>query len=324
MNPNSNQYARYPLGTTELKFSPIGLGTWQFSQGKGMIGKFWPTLSNTSIHDIVHTALDSGINWFDTAQAYGGGQSERALSDALNALKISPPEAFIATKWWPVLRSSRSLEATITHRLQQLRGWPITLYQIHQPYSRSTIALQMKSMAILLDQGFIQCAGVSNFSAAQMTEAYKALRAHGHSLVSNQVRYNLLDRRVENNDILLAAEDLGITIIAYSPLAQGILTGKFHGGLAKPRGFRKWDPRFRTAQLDQSAHIIRLLQTLGEKYQVGPAEVALNWLIGHPSQRVMAIPGATSTTQALQNAHAMQWTLSSSDRSALDHTSVSA
>ena len=74
MNPNSNQYARYPLGTTELKFSPIGLGTWQFSQGKGMIGKFWPTLSNTSIHDIVHTALDSGINWFDTAQAYGGGQ----------------------------------------------------------------------------------------------------------------------------------------------------------------------------------------------------------------------------------------------------------
>ncbi|PSR26165.1 MAG: aldo/keto reductase [Sulfobacillus benefaciens] len=306
------------LGSSDRFVSAIGLGTWQFSQGHGLIGKFWPSLDNNTIREIVKAAHSGGINWFDTAEAYGRGQSEYALSQALNDLQIPHNDALIATKWWPLLRSSRSLESTIHERLQRLQGWPITLYQIHQPYSTSSIADQMTSMARLLDLGLIQQAGVSNFSASQMTAAYRALKAHGHTLSSNQVRFNLLDRRIETNGVLSAAQDLGMTIIAYSPLAQGLLTGKFHNGSTSLKGFRRFTPQFSSRGLAKTSSLIHVLDTLAAKYQVTMAEVALNWLITTPGQFVTAIAGATSQAQASQNAHAMTWKLTASDRSALD------
>ncbi len=312
---------RCRLGGSSRFVSAIGLGTWQFSQGHGLIGKFWPTLDNNTITGIVKTAISGGINWFDTAEAYGGGQSEHALSQSLNDLQILHNDAMVATKWWPLFRASQSLESTIEKRLHHLQGWPIALYQIHQPYSKSSIADQMASMARLLDLGLIQQAGVSNFSASQMTEAYRALKAHGHILASNQVRFNLLDRRIETNGVLSAAQDLGMTIIAYSPLAQGLLTGKFHSRSTPLRGFRRLSPQFSARGIAKTASLIYALDTLAAKYHVSMAEVALNWLITTPGQFVTAIAGATSSVQAEQNAHAMRWSISASDRSALDHVS---
>lgn len=316
--PSREQAPRYRLGDSTTFLSPIGLGTWQFSQGRGMIGKFWPSLSDDAVTDIVKHALLGGINWFDTAEAYGRGQSERALAHALSALEVPAGQALIATKWWPVLRSSQSLERSVQERRALLQERPITLYQIHQPYSRSPIAAQMAAMARLIDRGLIQHAGVSNFSAQQMAEAHRALKAHGYRLVSNQVRYNLLDRQVETNGVLETAQNLGISIIAYSPLAQGLLTGKFHFGSARPRGVRRWDPHFRAAYLHKTEPLLRCVQAIAEANQVTPAQVALNWLITTPGQCVLAIPGATSVEQASQNAAAMLWTLSASDRAALD------
>jgi aryl-alcohol dehydrogenase-like predicted oxidoreductase len=112
-----------------------------------------------------------------------------------------------------------------------------------------------------------------------------------------------------------------MTIIAYSPLAQGLLTGKFHTGSTPLRGFRRFAPQFSSRGLAKTASLIHTLDTLAAKYQVTMAEVALNWLITTPGQFVTAIAGATSSTQAAQNAHAMRWSLSTSDRSALDHVS---
>lgn len=309
------------LGESDIWISPIGLGTWQFSQGHGLVGKFWPRLDGALILSIVKEALNHGIDWFDSAEVYGGGRSEEVLGEALRELKVSFDSVFIATKWWPLLRSATHLEQSVPIRRAALGQWPIMLYQIHQPYSRSTIDQQMESMARLLDRGLIKHAGVSNFSLRQMLKAHRALKSHGHRLVSNQVRYHLLDRRMESNGILAAAEDLGMSIIAYSPLAQGLLTGKFHENNRVPWGMRKLDPHFGLAYINRTRPLINALQAIAEAYQVTPGQVALNWIIARPGGRILAIPGATRVSQAAQNADAMGWRLSTSDRQALDHES---
>lgn len=312
---------RYGLGQTQTRLSPIGLGTWQFSQGQGMVGKFWPRLAPALIMSIVDEAINHGIDWFDTAEVYGQGRSEEALATALDDLHVLPDAVHIATKWWPVLRSARHLETSAQKRLLRLHKRPITLYQIHQPYSHSSIPRQMEAMARLIDEGLITHAGVSNFSAQQMLQAYRALKAHGHTLVSNQVRYNLLDRRIETNGVMHAADDLGISIIAYSPLGQGILTGKFHDRHHVPAGLRRLSPQFRPGFLAKTQALIDALTEMAHSYQVTPSQVALNWIITRPGRGVFAIPGATRVSQAAQNAGAMGWHLSTSDRQALDHLS---
>ncbi len=316
-----NSAPRYRLGQSETWLSPIGLGTWQFSQGRGMVGKFWPRLEPALMMSIVEEALRHGINWFDTAEVYGKGKSEEALAEALEELGAPPERALIATKWWPVMRSASHLTRTIDERLRRLHGRPITLYQIHQPYSRSSIAKQMEAMARLIDAGHIQHAGVSNFSAAQMAEAHRVLKSHGHALASNQVRYHLLDRRIEENGLLAKAEELGISIIAYSPLAQGILTGKFHEPGTRVSGMRRMDPHFRPPALQASEPLIAALKELAGRYQVTPGQVALNWIITAPGDRIFAIPGATRVSQAAQNGGAMGWRLSAGDREALSDVS---
>lgn len=314
---------RYRLGSSDTYLSCIGLGTWQFSQGRGVVGKFWPTITPALILSIVEESLNHGVNWFDTAEVYGGGKSEEALAQALADLQVGNDEVCIATKWWPVLRSARHLQETIAERLNRLHGRPITLYQIHQPYSHSTIAQQMEAMARLIDAGLISHAGVSNFSARQMVEAYHALKTHGHTLVSNQVRYHLLDRRIERNGVMAAAQDLGISIIAYSPLAQGLLSGKFHDQRRQPGGMRRLDPRFRSGYLERIAPLVDALQGMARRYDVSPAQVALNWIITYPGNSVFAIPGARRVSQAVQNASAMSWRMTESDRMALSEVSAS-
>jgi len=135
------------LGRSELFLSALGLGCWQFSQGSGFIGRYWPALSETAIREIVAVSLAGGVNWFDTAEAYGRGQSERALARALESLGRSSGSVVVATKWWPVARTADSLTRTIGQRLGCLEPYPIDLYQIHQPYSLSSISKQMRAMA---------------------------------------------------------------------------------------------------------------------------------------------------------------------------------
>jgi aryl-alcohol dehydrogenase-like predicted oxidoreductase len=209
------------LGHTGMMVTPVGLGCWQFSKQKNLAGKFWADLDDYSIRKIVSLALEGGINWFDTAELYGNGESEKALSDALKTAGKKPGEVFIATKWSPLFRFSSNIHRTINNRINALSPYPIDLYQIHNPYGFSSIKNEVEAMADLLERGLIKSIGVSNFSARQMEVALKALDKRGITLASNQVRYNLLDRKIESNGILESAKKLGITIIAYSPLARG-------------------------------------------------------------------------------------------------------
>ncbi|QAY68443.1 aldo/keto reductase [Paenibacillus protaetiae] len=295
-----------------MLLSPLGLGTWQFSSGKGLIGKYWSPLEEELVQQIIKLSLEGGVNWFDTAEAYGGGESERVLAAALNKLEPLSAGASIATKWWPLLRSASHIPKTIDIRLQKLQGRPIDLYQIHQPFSFSKVSSEMKQMAKLAEAGKISHIGVSNFSAKQMYEADRTLRQFGLRLASNQVKYNLLDRRIERNGVLQAARELGCAIIAYSPLEQGLLTGKFHKNaelLSELSPLRKRAGGIKPSVLKRTQPLIDQLEQLADLYDVSPTQIALNWLIHSQGDTVFAIPGASKPHHAREIAEAMNFRL---------------
>ncbi|MFW9853014.1 MAG: aldo/keto reductase, partial [Candidatus Thorarchaeota archaeon] len=166
----------------DIKVTPIGLGVWQFSEGG-----FWSALPKKTMNAIVKTSLDEGVNWFDTAEAYGGGKSERNLSIALKAAGKKDGEIIIATKWNPALRRAKNILETIDERLYYLDGFSIDLYQIHNPLSLSSIKNQMKSIAKLVEKGKIKFVGISNFTTNMMRKAHEELEKNNVPLVSNQV-----------------------------------------------------------------------------------------------------------------------------------------
>lgn len=319
----NNQITLRNLGKSEIKITPIGLGCWQFSKQGNLAGKFWPSLGDELIRDVVRISIEGGINWFDTAEIYGQGASEKILAKSLVALGIKPGDVLIATKWWPIFRFASNIVKTIDERLGALQPFPIDLYQVHQPWGFSSEIAEMKAMAELVKTNKIRHVGVSNFSAKKMRSAWETLQKSGINLVSNQVQYSLLNRKIESNGVMATAIELGITIIAYSPLAQGLVTGKFHDKpeLLKNIGFRKYSSQFKPAGMEKSRPVAELVKKIAVKYNATPSQVALNWLIHFNGDTVVAIPGATRATHAAENTGAMKFRLSTEDLYLLDDVS---
>jgi len=311
------------LGRTGIMVSPIGLGCWQFSKQKNLAGKFWPVLEDKLIERIVTLSIEGGINWFDTAEIYGGGESEKALSKALKAAGKKPGEVIVATKWWPMFRFASNISKTINNRINLLDPYPVDLYQVHQPWSFSGENREMEKMAELVSRKLIKAVGVSNFPAQKMENSWEALQKFGIPLATNQVRYNLLHRKIESNGVMDRAKKLGISIIAYSPLAQGLVTGKFHDNpqLLRNIGFRKYSPQFKSEGLEKSRPVITLLKKLALKYNVTAAQVALNWIIQYNGDMVVAIPGATKESHVKENLGALSFRISDEDMVSLDYVS---
>ena len=312
-----------PIGRTGIMVTPIGLGCWQFSKRNNMAGRFWPSLEDDLIEKVVALSIEGGINWFDTAEVYGNGASEKALSKALQASGKKPGDVLIATKWWPAFRFASNISKTINGRISTLDPYPIDLYQVHQPWSFSGEKSEMEAMAELVKRKLIKAVGVSNFIAQKMKNSWETLQKSGIPLASNQVRYNLLDRKIESNGVMDLAKKLGITIIAFSPLAQGLVSGKFHDnpGLLKNIGLRKYSTQFKPEGLEKSRPVIVLLKELADKYSVTPSQVALNWLIHFNGDTVVAIPGATKEIHVKENSGAMSFRLSDEDMLRLDNVS---
>jgi aryl-alcohol dehydrogenase-like predicted oxidoreductase len=312
------------LGKTTIEITPIGMGCWQFAQGGNAIGRFWNALSTPQIVEIVGAARKSGIAWFDTAEIYGNGSSERSLSGALSSLGVTPGSVVVATKWFPAFRTAASIRTTVGERLARLAPFGIDLHQIHQPIALATVAAQMRAMAELVAAGRIRTVGVSNFSAGRMRAAHRALATHGVPLIANQVRYSLLHRGIETNGVLDAARELGITIIAYSPLAQGVLSGKFHRdpGLIRARpGPRKWLGDFRRRGLERSRPVVSALEEIAAAHGATASQVALAWLLQVHGDVVAVIPGSTSVLQARENAGAAHVRLDGAELRRLDEVS---
>jgi aryl-alcohol dehydrogenase-like predicted oxidoreductase len=311
------------LGQSDLEITPIGLGCQQLAV-TGMVGRAWDTPDEDATSAIVKAALAGGVNWFDTAEMYGYGQSERALTSALRGAGAEPGQVVVATKWYPLGRRASNIPRTIGDRISALQGYPIDLYQIHAPTSFSPAAAQMREMAKLVRAGQIRAIGVCNFSVRGMTRASAALNAQGLALASNQVQISLLHRNIERNGMLEAARQLGVTLIAYSPLAGGVLTGRFHdrpelvSGLSRARRLQHRS-QFRTLATTQP--LIDELSKIAGAYGVSRAQVALNWVTHFYQGTVVAIPGASKPQQAQQSADTLGFRLTNKELTRLDELS---
>ncbi len=309
------------LGRTDIEITPIGLGTWQFSEGQGFHKYMWAGISAETTNSIIKTALDGGINWFDTAEIYGNGRSEKGLSCALKAAGKNNGDVVIATKWWPLMRRASSIRNTIDERLSCLEPFAIDLYQVHNPYSFASIGAQMNAMADLVEAGKVRSIGVSNFSAKMMRKAHAVLARRGVPLASNQVKYNLLARDIEDNGVLDAAKELGITIICYSPLEMGLLSGKFHSDpsllRSRPRGRRNAIGK----KIEASRPLIDVLSKIAEAHGATVSQVALSWLVTFSGEMVVAIPGASKPKHAEESAGAMKIALTPEEMERIDHIS---
>lgn len=315
------QVKRRPLGQTGIEITPIGLGMMEFAGGGGMMGPVFPVIDQQEKTATIKAGLEGGVNWFDTAELYGAGVSEQSLATGLKALGVKDQDVVIATKWWPLFRTARNIPKTIEDRLRFLDGYSIDLYQVHQPFSFSSPEAEMDAMAELVKAGKIRSVGVSNFNAGQMRRAHRQLQKYGLPLASNQVRYSLLDRSIERNGVLSTAKELGITVIAYTPLGSGMLSGKYHKQpelLAKKN--RYWRMRLQRT-LEKSRGLVSMLEEIAVHYQVTASQVALNWVINAQGDTVVTIPGVTRVGQAQESAGAMKFELTGAEIARLNEAS---
>lgn len=309
------------LGDCGPSVSALGMGTWAW--GDTLFWAYGKSFGESEVAGAFQASLAAGITFFDTAEIYGFGVSERLLGQFSQQTQ-QPVQ--IATKYFPLpWRWNRDAIANaLTASLDRLQMSQICLYQIHWPLEFWLKTPDfMEVLAAEVKQGRIQAVGVSNYSAKQMSLAHECLAAKGIPLATNQVPYSLLNRKIERNGILEQARQLGVTILAYSPLAQGLLTGKYTPEtLTHLQGARRLDPRFTPQELKKLAPLISALQQIGEKYDRNPTQVALNWLIAQGN--VIPIPGAKNADQAQQNAGALGWSLSPEEADRLGAISLSA
>ena len=315
----TNQFRH--LGKTNLMVSPIGLGVMELAGGGGLIGRMFPVIPQEEKNAIIKAALDGGINFFDTAEMYGAGVSEQSLATGLKAAGKTDKDVIIETKWSPFLRTAGNMKVTIEDRLRFLGGYSIANYMVHQPYSFSSPEAEMNAMADLVEAGKIRSVGVSNFNAARMRRAHAALAKRGLPLAVNQMRYSLLHREIETNGVLETAKELGVTIVAYTPIARGLLSGKYHKNtelLEKLRGARN---NMMKRDLERTRPLITVMDGIAGHHNATIAQVALNWLIHFNGDMVVTIPGATKVSQAQEAAGAMNFVLTSDELARLAETS---
>lgn len=286
------------LGKSELRVTKIGLGAWQLgSEAWGWEKDF----TEKDAKQVIEVSLEKGINWIDTAELYGNGVSEKLIGKVLGKRRKA---IIIATKVSGFNARYQDVMVACEGSLKRLNTDHIDLYQYHWPNNYVPIEETIRAMEELVRSGKVRYLGVSNFPAPLMMEAQKAMEKS--FIISNQVRYNLLAREIEE-EILPYCSAKGISIIAYSPIAQGLLTGKYTLHKKPADALRKEHPLFNEPNYPQVMKFVEVLNDVANNVGKRPAQVALRWLI--EKKGVVAIPGAKNKKQAIENADAMGWKL---------------
>ena len=291
------------VDTAGIRVSVIGLGTWQFGSAEWGYGSDY---SRQTAGEIVRRALDLGINLIDTAEVYGLGRSEQIVGEAIHGRR---ERVFLATKIFPLglpfMVGSRARSSA-----RRLGVEVIDLYQQHWESPLFPPRSTMPRFRALVEEGLVRHAGVSNHSLA----AWQACeRAFGGAVVSNQVRFSLIHREPER-ELLPWAQREGRIVIAYSPLGQGVLSGRYES--TPPTNFRRFRREFRDSAQGRYANLIAALRTTAVEHHATPAQIALAWLVSKPN--VVAIPGASSVQQLEENVAAADLTLTDKEIAILD------
>ena len=314
-----------PFGPAELgiTMAPLGVGAWPW--GSRFYWGYGKSFGEDDVRGAFQSSLDAGVTLFDTAELYGRGESERILGrltreqrDAADRRPVAQP--FIATKFLPVPWRVRAgdVPRALRGSLRRLGIERVDLYQIHWPITPARLRLRqwIRGLIEAHAEGLMSAVGVSNFDADLMLRAHELLSRASIPLVSNQLPYSLLDRHIEHEGLLQTCREMGVTVIAYSPLAEGLLTGKYTPG-GRPGGYRGWRLRKKVVQAQP---IVAALREIAPRYDDrAPAQIALRWLI---QKGTVPIPGAKNAAQARENAGALGWELHDADMAALDEASA--
>ena len=309
------------LGQSDLQVPRMGIGAMTWGDAKGL-ARLHPAKTAyggaegfAEEKGAFEVSIAAGANLFDTAAMYSGGASERRVGELARGREVLIASKFPGGFSFKAEDLPKELEAS----LARLERETIDLYQHHFPSNRVSIPALMDRLADAFEAGKIKAVGVSNYSAEQMREAHTALARRGIPLASNQVEYSLLKRGPEVNGILDACRELGITLIAYPPLAGGALTGKY-SATKKAGGLRRFLPNFSKKAMEALQPVLTLLGQIGERYSKTPSQVALRWLIENPL--VLPIPGAKNSQQATENAGALSFSLTSEEVDALSQATA--
>lgn len=293
---------------TTKRISKIGLGTWQFGSKEWGYGDRY---AETEAGVIVKRALELGVTLIDTAEIYGFGRSERILGEALAAIPGAYETAYVASKIFPVLPVAAVVEQRAVASAGRLGVQRIDLYQVHQPNPVVPQSTTMRGMAQLRKIGLVGDIGVSNFSLERWLAAEAAL---GDVVLSNQVQYSLVRRNPEA-DLIPYAHKQGRLVIAYSPLAQGLLSGRYDVTNRPTSGIRAANPLFLAENLARATPLLDVLREVAAAHDASCSQVALAWTIRNPA--VVAIPGASSVAQLESNAAAAELDLADDEYEAL-------
>ncbi len=272
-----------------VRVSAIGVGCWQFGSREWGYGRDY---ARTTAIQIVRRALDLGVNLIDTAEIYAMGASERIVGRAIEGRRA---DAFVATKLFPAMPLKPIVEWRGKASRARLGIDRIDLYQVHWPNPVVPLQTTMDGLRSLQDQDVVDQVGVSNFSADQWKAAERAL---GRAVLSNQVHYSLVARGPDR-EIVPYAQGSDRIVIAYSPLGQGLLGGRYDKDHPPSGPARKMNALFLPENREKAQGLIDALREIGRAHDATPAQVALAWVIRHPN--VVAIPGASSVEQLERN-----------------------
>lgn len=307
------------LAGSDVVISAMGVGTWAWGdRATWGMGGYDSSLTMSSIEEAWAASVDAGITLFDTAEVYGRGESERIIGKMLAADPQRAAAVRIATKFMPVpwkLEVSGALERSLRASLERLGRESVDLYQIHGPISFRSHAALAEALAGAVQKGLTKAVGVSNYSAAETRAMASQLERRGLRLAGNQVEFSLLRRDPVDSGLLDTCRELGVTVLAYSPIGQGRLTGKYSAARG-PQGKRNFG-RHPMVQVDE---LVAELRRIGGKHGGRtPSQVALNWLM---AKGAVPIPGAKNRTQAEENAGALGWQLDPEDVDVLDRAAM--
>jgi len=307
---------RSQLGQSDLLVSRLGIGAMVWGQPKGLARwtpaqrAYGPSDGPAEEERALEVSLAAGINFVDTAEFYSLGASERRVGELTQGRDV-----LVATKFPPsMMARPKDFPKALHDSLGRLGRPAVDLFQHHFPSNQMPIPELMRLMADAVKAGLVRAVGVSNYSAVQMRLAHAELEKRRVPLASNQVQYSLLQRRPEVDGVLAACRELGVTLIAYSPLAMGALTGKYSRARG-PRGLRRFFGTFRGKGLEAIQPVVDMLRKIGERNGRSPSQVALRWLM--ENEQVLPIAGAKNSVQAAENAGALTFSLTPSDVEAL-------